>query len=169
MRNLTIALGLLIFGLGGFYGGAKFEATKVPATAALTNAGANAGSNGAGATGGRGANAGTGGGNGTPTSAGGAGAGFGGGGFVNRGTFGQVTAINGDTLTLQDAQGNQIKVQLQPNTTVTKSVQGAKSDLSTGITVTVAGQRGSDGTVTANAITIVPAGSGPGGSAASRG
>ncbi len=160
MRNLTIALGLLIFGLGGFYGGAKFEAGKGPATPALTNAGANAGSNAAGATGGRGANAGTGGGNGTPTGAGGAGAGFGG-GFVNRGTFGQVTAINGDTLTLQDAQGNQIKVQLQPNTTVTKSVQGAKSDLSTGITVTVAGQRGTDGTVTANAITIVPAGSSP--------
>jgi hypothetical protein len=162
MRNLTIALGLLIFGLGGFYGGAKFEATKVPATPTLTNAGANAGLNGAGANGGRGPNAGTSGGAGTTT-------GSGGGGFVARGTFGQITAINGDTLTLQDAQGNQIKVQLQPNTTLSKSVQGAKSDLTTGITVTVAGQRGSDGTVTANAITIVPAGTGPGGSAAPRG
>ncbi len=164
MRNLTIALGLLIFGLGGFYGGAKYEAAKLPATPTLTGAGTAAGLAGNGTAAGRGGSTpGTGNAGGTGTGFGGGG--NGGGGFGGRGTFGQITAINGDTLTVQDAQGNQIKVQLQPNTTVTKSVQGAKSDLSTGATVTVAGQRGSDGTVTANAITIVPAGSGPGGSA----
>jgi hypothetical protein len=161
MRSLTIGLGLLIFGLGGFYGGAKFEAGKVPATPSLTGANAAAAAGGTGAAG-----------RGTATggaATGGAGALGGGGGFGGRGTFGQVTAINGDTLTLQDAQGNQIKVQLQPNTTVTKTVQGAKSDLATGNTVTVVGQRGSDGTVSATTITIIPAGSGPGGGTAPRG
>jgi hypothetical protein len=54
-------------------------------------------------------------------------------------------------------------VLLQPSTTVTKTVSGSTADLAQGATVTVTGQRGSDGTVTATAVTIVPAGTAFGG------
>ena len=38
--------------------------------------------------------------------------------------------------------------------------QGSLEDLTTGTTVTVAGQRGEDGSLEANAITVVPEGAG---------
>ena len=163
MRNLTIALGLLIFGLAGFYGGAKFENGKQAATPTGAVV-AGAGTTGTGAAGATGAGRGTAG----TGAAGGNGAAGGAGGF-GRGTFGQVTAISGDTLTIQDAQGNQIKVQLQPTTSIVKTVTGARTDLATGVTVTVGGQRASDGSVTATTVTIVPAGSLPGTAPSPRG
>lgn len=146
MRNLTITLGLIIFALAGFYAGARYESTRATPVAASTPAAAATGAA-TGAT--RGAGGGF-------AGASGGGAGAGAGGF-GRGTFGQVTAISGATLTLQDAQGNQVKVQLSPSTTISKSVSGSQSDLASGQTVTVAGQRGADGTIAATAITIVPA------------
>lgn len=150
MRNLTIALGLVIFALAGFYGGAKYESGKVTPV----NAGAVSGAGGGGtAAGGTGFNRGNGG---TGATGNGATGGFGG-GFA-RGTSGKITAISGDTLTIQDAQGNEVKVQLQPSTTIVKTASGTKDDLTSGVTVTVGGQRASDGTVTATTITIVPSG-----------
>jgi hypothetical protein len=143
MNNLTIALVVVIAALGGFYGGAKVEQGKVPAAAAspvLPAGGGAGGAGGAGATGGTG---GTGGG------------GFG--GFA-RGTAGQVTAISGNTLTITTAAGQQVKVQLSDTTTITKTVQGSRTDLQQGATVTVAGQRAADGSVTATSVTILPAG-----------
>lgn len=153
MRNLTIALGLLIFALAGFYGGAKYESGKV----ATTSAGALATAAGSGA-------AGTAGRAQSSTATGGAGAGTVTGGF-GRGTIGQISAINGSTLTITDAQGNQVKVLLQPSTTIARTVSGSQSDLASGATVTVSGQRGSDGTLTATTVTIVPAGLRAGGAA----
>ncbi len=164
MRNLTIALGLLIFALAGFYGGAKYESGRVATatTGALSTA---AGSAVAGSAGRASSSAGAGtGGSATAGAAGaGGGSGFGAAGGFGRGTIGQISAINGSTLTITDAQGNQVKVLLQPSTTIARTVAGSQSDLTSGVTVTVSGQRGSDGTLTATAVTIVPAGLRPGG------
>lgn len=142
MRNLTISLVVAIALMGGFYSGFRYEKSKVPQAAASPAAFAGVGGGGGGT-----ASPGTGG-------TGGAG------GFVGRGTFGQVESVNGNLLTIKDAQGSEVKVQLQASTTITKTVGGAKGDLTQGVNVTVTGQRGTDGTVTAVAVNIVPAGGG---------
>jgi hypothetical protein len=86
---------------------------------------------------------------GTTGNAGGRGQGFGRGGFGG-GQVGQVTSLSGDTLVLQDRQGQSIKVKLTSSTTVRKSVTGSLSDVKPGATVTVAGNP-------ATTITILPA------------
>ena len=75
-------------------------------------------------------------------------------GFPGRGGFGgqagQVQSVSGDTLVLQDRQGQTVKVKLTSSTAVRKSTTGALSDVKPGATVTVAGNP-------ANTITILPA------------
>ena len=78
----------------------------------------------------------------------GAGQGFRRGGFG--GQAGQVRSVSGDTLVLQDRQGQTIKVKLTSSTTVRKSATGSLSDIKPGSTVTVAGNP-------ATTITILPA------------
>ncbi|HEX6547844.1 MAG TPA: DUF5666 domain-containing protein [Candidatus Dormibacteraeota bacterium] len=158
MNNLTVSLLVVIAALGGFYGGAKVEQGKIPASNVAVNSplgttGKTPGATGAGDTGTRGATGATG------------ATGPGGGtiGSFGRGTSGQVSALNGNTLILTDAQGQQVKVQLSDTTPITKTVQGSRSDLQQGVTIAVQGQRESDGTVTASAITILPAGTRVGG------
>jgi len=80
--------------------------------------------------------------------AGGGGQGFRRGGFG--GQAGQVQSLNGDTLVLQDRQGQTIKVKLTSSTTVRKSATGPLSDVKPGSTVTVAGNP-------ATSVTILPA------------
>lgn len=153
MRNLTVSLIVAIAVMGGFYAGFRYEKSKVPDSSAGSPV---AGLNSAGAPGtGAGRTA-----TGTSPSPGTGGTTTGGGSFAGRGTFGSVVSISGNTLTIKDAQGNDVKVTLQDSTTVTKTVTGSTSDLVAGANVTVAGQRAADGSVTATNITIVPAGSG---------
>ncbi len=144
MRNLTVALVVVIGILGGFYSGWKYSQSKVSTAgspaAAITFA-----------TPAPGASAGTGaqgqGGQGGLT-----------GGFGGRGTVGQVSAINGSVLTIHNPQtGQDVKVQLSGETTITKTVAGSASDLQPGVNVTVVGQAGADGTVNAVAVSIVQA------------
>jgi hypothetical protein len=78
----------------------------------------------------------------------GGGQGFRRGGFG--GQAGQVQSLSGDTLVLQDRQGQSIKVKLTSSTTVRKSATGSLSDIKPGSTVTVAGNP-------ATSITILPA------------
>lgn len=155
MRNLTVSLVVAIALMGGFYTGFRYEKSKVPEASASPAAFAGTGGTGGTGTTGRGA------GGGTAASPGPGATGGGGGGFAGRGTFGQIESISGNTITIKDAQGNQVKVQLQSSTTITKTVAGSTSDLAQGVNITVSGQRGSDGTVTATSINIVPAGAGP--------
>jgi hypothetical protein len=77
------------------------------------------------------------------------GQGFRRGGFGG-GQAGQVRSLSGDTLVLQDRQGQTIRVKLTPSTTVRKSTTGSLSDVKPGATVTVAGNP-------ATSITILPA------------
>ena len=135
MNHLTAGLIVVIGILGGFYVGAKYgQGHPTPSNSAST-ASTTAGGNGA-----------SGGGN------GGGGAG-GAGGFGNA-TVGQITAVNGDTITIHDARNNRdVKVNVS-SARITKTTDGSPGDLTQNQTVTVVGQAGSDGTVTATVISI---------------
>jgi hypothetical protein len=70
-----------------------------------------------------------------------------------RGTTGTVDHVDGTTVYVKTAQGADVKVSTSDSTTVGVTQQGKLSDLKPGATVVVQGQAGSDGTVTAQAIT----------------
>ena len=79
-----------------------------------------------------------------------------GGGFRGaggRGTTGTVDHVDGTTVYLKTAQGQDVKVSTSDSTTVGITQQGKLADLKPGATVVVQGQAGEDGTVTAQAIT----------------
>jgi hypothetical protein len=85
------------------------------------------------------------------------GGGFGGGGGTGGGgtgggggTTGKVTLVDGSTVYVTTADGSVVIVHTTADTTVTTA--GTVKDLTTGSTVTVSGQTGSDGSVTATRI-----------------
>ncbi|GAC1616667.1 MAG: hypothetical protein NVS9B1_26310 [Candidatus Dormibacteraceae bacterium] len=144
MKSLAIALFVLVGVLGGFYGGyhsgldagARSAAVATPSSRAITAPAAT-------------------------------GFGVGSGGFAGgggRGNAGTVTGLTATGFTLHSANGTDVKVAFGTGVTVRKTADGSIADLKENSTVTVAGQRGADGTIAATAVTIVPAGTGqPGG------
>jgi hypothetical protein len=70
-------------------------------------------------------------------------------------TIGQVTAVDGQTITVQTAQGS-VKVTLGPSATVNTLSSGAPSSLQAGDTVIVSGTRGEDGGVQATSVSELP-------------
>ncbi|MGZ4729442.1 MAG: DUF5666 domain-containing protein, partial [Acidimicrobiales bacterium] len=83
------------------------------------------------------------------------------GGFVR----GQVTAVSGSTLTVSSQEGTTYTVTVSSTTTVTRTQTATMADLKVGDQVSVIGQAGSDGTVTATRISegaFVGRGFGPG-------
>jgi hypothetical protein len=145
MRNVTVALVVVIAVLGGFYSGWKYSQSRVGSGASPTAALSFATPSPSAATGG----------NGGVT-----------GGFGGRGTAGQVTAVSGNLITIHNpTTGQDTKVQMSGDTTISKTVAGSASDLQPGVNVTVVGQPGADGTVNATSMSIVPAlpGGGTGG------
>jgi hypothetical protein len=74
-------------------------------------------------------------------------------GTGGRGTTGTVDRVDGTTVYVKTAQGADVKVSTSDSTTVGVTQQGKLADLKPGATVVVQGQAGSDGTVTAQAIT----------------
>jgi len=146
MNQLTAGLIVVIGILGGFYVGAKYGQGH-PAAAAATTTNSTAGT---GAAGGGFAGAGAGGFGGG--AGGGAGAGAGGG--LGAATFGTITAVNGDTITIHDTRNNRdVQVNIA-SARITKTADGTPADLAQNTTVTVVGQTGSDGVVTATTIAI---------------
>ena len=144
MNSLIAGLVAVIGALGGFYFGAKYGQGHPPSSSTATtvastttanqSAGAGAGANGGGG--------------------GGAAALFG------SAASGQITAVNGNTITVHDRQSNKdIKVNIAA-ARITKTDQGTASDLTTNTAVTVVGQTGADGTVSAQLITIGGGGAG---------
>lgn len=142
---------------GGFYGGmvyaqtpkalAKLSPAKIQAAFAAGR-GTGTGTNGTGRTGGAftgnfGGRGGTAGAN---------------GGFVN----GQIIAKDANSITIQlpNNMGTKI-VLLAESSQITKADAGTASDLATGQTVTVTGSANSDGSVTAQTISIRPANATP--------
>jgi hypothetical protein len=141
MNQLTAALIVVIGILGGFYVGAKYGQVHPTAAASPTpSANAAGGKNGAG-----------------KNSGGGGGAGAG------AATLGTITAVNGDTITIHDTRSNR-DVQVNASSAhITKTSDGTPADLTQNQAVTIVGQTGTDGVVTATTIAIGNAAGGPGG------
>lgn len=74
-----------------------------------------------------------------------------------RSLFGSVDSLEGDTLALKSQQGETTRVKIT-GARIEKTADGTAADLKAGVTVTVTGQRGSDGTVSASSVQIMPAG-----------
>jgi len=72
------------------------------------------------------------------------------GGGANNATTGTVKLVDGTTVYVALANGDVVTVKTDSNTTVTQP--GSLKDLPVGATVTVTGQTGSDGSVTATRI-----------------
>lgn len=160
MRIAIVALAVLVGVLGGFYGGYKVGQNNVAAAASSGNNSNNAArrSTSGGFVPGRSGNA-----NaavcpspGATPSAGAQ--------ALARGT---VTNLTATSMTVTNAQCS-VTITFAPSTPVQKQVAGSVSDLANNQTVTVTGTRNADGSVTAAAIQITPAGQfqRPGGSTA---
>ena len=146
MNSLIAGLVALIGALGGFYFGAKYgqghppsssSANTVASTSTVSQSAASA--------------------------AGGGASGGGATSLPGSATSGQITAVNGSTITVHDRQSNKdVKVNIG-SARITKSDQGTASDLTPNTIVTVVGQTGADGTVSAQLISIGGGGLGQGG------
>lgn len=77
--------------------------------------------------------------------------GFGGGGLP---TSGQVTAVDGDTLTVETADGESVTVTLTDDTTVSVTQELSVDDLEAGDTVRVQGEAGDDDVLVASVIQV---------------
>ena len=76
------------------------------------------------------------------------------GGGRGGGTAGTVQSVNGNTITITDAQGQTKTITLQSTTTITKSTTGSPSDITTGETIIVRGTANSDGSTNATSVNI---------------
>jgi hypothetical protein len=82
---------------------------------------------------------------------------------IRRGATGTVTNLTANSLTVHDARCNtDVTVDFTSTVIIRKTTLGATSDLQENETVAVTGTRQADGSIKANSITIVPAGSGAG-------
>jgi hypothetical protein len=77
-----------------------------------------------------------------------------GGFFRLGGTMGQIKTNDGSTITISTSQ-DVTTVKLTDSTRIQKSVEGTSDDLLPGTRVMVAGERDSDGVITAEQITIL--------------
>jgi hypothetical protein len=156
MIKLPIAALVVIVGLlGGFYGGYKVGGGGTTANAAAATTGTRTGGTGLG--GGRGVAAACPSPGATPAASASAAA-------ARRGATGTIANLTANSFTIHDARCNtDVKVTFDPSVIVRKTVVGQASDLQETETITVTGTRQADGSIKANSINIVPAGSGVGG------
>ena len=83
--------------------------------------------------------------------AGGTGAGGAGGGFGGV-TAGRIDSVSGSTITITTAAGTKVTVTVPSSATVTKTAPSTASQLKAGERVTVVGQPGSNGSITARIV-----------------
>jgi hypothetical protein len=154
MIKLPIAALIVIVGLlGGFYGGYKVGGGGTTASAAGTASG-NRTTAGNGFAGGRGVAA-------ACPSPGATPAPSASGAAARRGATGTIANLTTNSLTIHDTRCNtDVKVTFDQSVIVRKTVVGQASDLQESETITVTGTRQADGSIKANSINIVPAGSG---------
>ena len=87
---------------------------------------------------------------------------LGGGGGIGGGAgfglqAGTIEAVDGNTITLNTQQGP-LEIAVGDETTIQMTTEVPMSDLETGMTVTVAGERDEDGNFTAGNIVVLPEG-----------
>ncbi|HXL18516.1 MAG TPA: hypothetical protein VN961_13460 [Streptosporangiaceae bacterium] len=153
MIKLPIAALVVIVGLlGGFYGGYKVGGGGATASAAGAATGARTAANGF--AGGRGVAA-------ACPSPGATPAPSASGAAARRGATGTIANLTANSFTIHDTRCNtDLKVTFDQSVIVRKTVVGQASDLQESETITVTGTRQADGSIKANSINIVPAGSG---------
>ena len=153
MIKLPIAaLVVFVALLGGFYGGYKIGGGGTAVAANNTTGAGRTGGTGFG--GGRGIAA-------ACPSPGATPAASASGAASRRGATGTVTNLTNNSLTIHDTRCNtDVKVTFDQSVIVRKTVVGQSSDLQETETITVTGTRQADGSIKANSINIVPAGSG---------
>jgi hypothetical protein len=71
---------------------------------------------------------------------------------------GEVTAVDTESLTVKTQDGSSKIILYSSSTKINKSAEGSASDLKSGTQVMVTGSTGSDGTVTAQTISVGNAG-----------
>ncbi len=77
-----------------------------------------------------------------------------------RPTSGTVAYLDGNTLYVTSSEGNTVKVKTSPRTSVTKTVKTKLEGIYPGETVTVTGATGTNGTVSAESISVGSSGTG---------
>src|SRR5262245_24698804 len=75
---------------------------------------------------------------------------------ASAGTAGKVKLVDGTNVYITTSDGSTVKVTTSPTSKVTKSVDGAVSDLKAGDDVVVQGATGADGTIAATSISQSP-------------
>src|SRR5215813_5818175 len=139
MNSLIAGLVAVIGALGGFYFGARYGQGHPPPSGSTTTVASTTTAQTPGT---------------SRTVAGAGGAGAGGAAVLGSAAAGQITAVSGDVITVHDRQSNKdIKVNVA-TARIAKTDQGTVTDLTQNAIVTVIGQTGADGTVTAQLITI---------------
>lgn len=136
--RVTLILGVAVVALVAFWGGTVVQ--KRAASATTPEQGETGAEQGAG-------------------HAGGVGGGAQGGADANA-VFGRVTRVSGSTIYVTDEQGNVVKVATSGSSRFFQTSSATMNALRVGSNVVVQGQRGSDGSFTANVVTI---GGAPGG------
>ena len=151
MIKLPIAaLVVVVALLGGFYGGYKIGGGGTAVAANNTTGASNRTANSFG--GGRGLAACP---NASPSASASAS-----GATLRRGATGTVTNLTSNSLTVHDTRCNtDVKITFDQSVIVRKTVVGQSSDLQEDQNVSVTGTRQADGSIKANSINIVPAGS----------
>jgi hypothetical protein len=138
-------VGILAVGGGAFFGGTRYERSRIladPSVLFRSGAGVAMGAGPGfvmGAPQASGSMATRGDGNGGPMAVG--------------GTMGTILSIEGNTLTLTTPAGATVTVQASDTTLVERNVSGTVADLSVGEQVMVAGPTNEDGSITARSIT----------------
>ena len=145
----TLALVVLLIASGSFALGAhlKHASTATATNGGVTQANASTFGRGTGATGTGGANGATG--NSGAANANGGGAAAGGFGGA---TIGQITKIDGNTIYVQDNQGNTVTVNTSATTPINVAKPGTVADLTNGETIIVQGTAGAAGAINATSI-----------------
>lgn len=78
-----------------------------------------------------------------------------GGGLINnRPISGEVANVDNESITIKTQDGGSKIIIISDATTINKTASGSKSDLSTGVQVTVSGSENSDGTVSAQSVYV---------------
>ncbi len=151
MIKLPIAaLVVVVALLGGFYGGYKIGGSGTASASANSTTGTLRTANGPG--GGRGFAA-------CPSTSASPSAAASG-AIARRGATGTITNLTSNSLTVHDTRCNtDVKITFDQSVIVRKTVVGQVSDLQESETITVTGTRQADGSIKANSINIVPAGS----------
>ncbi len=134
-NNLLVIIIVAIVALAiGIFGGMQYQKMQTPSFAGLNGAGAN-GPGGMMRFGGRG---------------------FGGANTTNRPVIGQIVSLDNNSLTVKMTDGSTKIVVLSSSTMINKTATASKSDLTTGTNVAVFGTSNSDGSVTAQNVSINP-------------